>query len=509
MVSPEIRRYARLVFLLALFVRLAWSTLATVTPISDFHGYDVMARGLLHTGEFAHGMGRAYRTPAYSGLLAGVYAVCGENIRAVWLVQSVLGALTAALVVLIAALLFSPRAAFLAGLIQAVWPTAVIYVPVLASENLAAPLLLLTVLAIGWGGRRGGRGGIALYLLAGVLYALLLLVRPSNLFFAPALGLLVLRDFQRRAWHPKAVLVFGVGLVAAWSPWVIRNYGLGLGFRPLSTQGGIVFWYGNNPWAVSGGAMPPRFPEEAGLNEVEFDRFYFQKAFEWIGANPRRYLQLCRVRAARFFGRTGDGFAARYWWPSAENDHAFLERDRGKDPTSAASVRANALEARHLKYEMRLRRVMAPLLLLAFVWALVRFRQYALVTLPVCCYCFGLTVTAFVERYRVVTDPLMFIPLAALLSDLVLGTRDLGAGRRSRWVKWGLAITAVAGSFFVQKTRLDEGWYVLPPMAQPPPSANRVQGDRDLAWGHVGDAYGLADFTNEHELHRPARGLLV
>jgi 4-amino-4-deoxy-L-arabinose transferase-like glycosyltransferase len=208
--APPVFRRAAVVFLVALVIRLAWTTFATVTPVSDFHGYDRLARTLLHTGELSHSMGRAYRTPAYPGLLAGTYAVFGEEIRAAWLVQAVLGALAAALVVVIASLMVSPGAALLAGLIQAVWPPAIIYTPVLSTENLAIPVLLLMIAAIGWAGRRGGRSGLALYALAGATYGLLLLVRPANLFFAPAVGLIVLWDFERHTWRLKAPLVFCV-----------------------------------------------------------------------------------------------------------------------------------------------------------------------------------------------------------------------------------------------------------------------------------------------------------
>jgi hypothetical protein len=230
-------------------------------------------------------------------------------------------------------------------------------------------------------------------------------------------------------------------------------------------------WYGNNPMANNGGCMPPRFPEEQGMNEVEFDHFYSNKAYEWMAAHPRRYLDLCRVRAFRFFGGTPDSIAARYWWPTAQNDHDILELDHSKSRTNAACVRANAYLARNLKYDTRMRRVVAPLMLLALLWALFRFRQYALVTLPVCCYCLGLSATACVERYRIVSDPLMLIPLAALLSDMVVGTGNLGRGRILRWVKAGLAIAAVTASLCVQKSRLEQSWYNLPPMVPPAPTS--------------------------------------
>ena len=76
-----IRRCAGWVFVFALVIRLAWCTLATVTPISDCAGYNALARNLLQTGRFHYARGYAWRTPAYPGFLAGVYAVLGYDVR--------------------------------------------------------------------------------------------------------------------------------------------------------------------------------------------------------------------------------------------------------------------------------------------------------------------------------------------------------------------------------------------------------------------------------------------
>ncbi len=96
------------VFAIALALRLAGASLAQVTPISGFGSYDAIARHWLATGEFRDGLGVAHRTPGYPALLAGVYALCGLDWRAVAIVQAVLGALTAGMVASIAASIVSP-----------------------------------------------------------------------------------------------------------------------------------------------------------------------------------------------------------------------------------------------------------------------------------------------------------------------------------------------------------------------------------------------------------------
>ncbi len=467
---PDVRKAAAFVFVLALVIRLAWCTFATVTPLSDAAGYHTMAKSLLATGELQHGMGRAWRTPAYPVFVAGVYAVLGENVRAVALVQSFLGALSALAVVLLASQVAGVRAARLAGVLQAVWPTAVVYTPVLVTENLATPLLLLVLLCVAGAARTRGARAVGWTLGAAALFGLLLLVRPSNSFFAPALLVLLVYETRRRRWRWALPLVFGACTLLTLAPWLIRNHRLGLG-PLLSTQGGLSMWWGNNPLTCDSATGVPRFPEEQELSEAERDRFYREKVWTWIRENPGRYLALCRVRAVRFLGKEPDWYAAKFAWPTPDNDLAVRQRYEaltyGADVPAERLAYAQELENRHMRNELRLRRAVAPLMALALVWSLWRWRRFAPVTFPALSYFAGMSLTVVVERYRVVSDPLFLILLAALVSDIVLGTRSLGGGRRLRVVKGVLAVVVVAAGIYVHKARLDRGWYVLPPAEQP------------------------------------------
>ena len=305
----------------------------------------------------------------------------------------------------------------------------------------------------------------------GVLCGALLLVRPANSFFLPAVLLLLLYNPERRRWQWRPALGFAVSVLVVLSPWLIRNYRCGLGPFTLSTQGGLAMWWGNNPQTRNGGFGTARFPEEEKKGELARNRFYQEKVFAWLRANPGRYTELCGVRAVRWFGTEADYFAARFMWPTAKNDRAVLDRylaDKGQVEVPEEQIKyALAVEKRNERCEQRLRCVTAPLLLLALVWSLFRWRKLGWVCLPALCYSVGLTVTIVATRYRTVSDPLFVILLAILLSDIVFGTRDLGGGRGLRVVKAALAILVVGASIYVHNTGLDKTWYNLKPFPQP------------------------------------------
>ena len=116
---------------------MTWVAFARVTPISDFRGYDELAVNWLQSGHFSSVGSLAYRAPAYPGFLAAIYAIAGHSWRAAGFVQAVLGGVTSGLLVLLASRALSRRGSVIAGILHAVSPTALAYVPVLASETLA------------------------------------------------------------------------------------------------------------------------------------------------------------------------------------------------------------------------------------------------------------------------------------------------------------------------------------------------------------------------------------
>ncbi len=356
---------------------------------------------------------------------------------------------------------------------QALSPVAIACVPVLATENLATCLSVAVVACLaarqavthpGW------RSGI--WSLAGGLAAgLTILTRPASVFLAPAWLILALRSGRRRAWQTRGGLVLAGAAALTIAPWLVRNARLGLGFATLSTQGGIGLWWGNNPPERSGtgdgvqGTVP-----DMTLTEHQRDARCRALAWQWIRNHSARYLRLCRTRLVRMFGKEPDWVAARYLVPTADNDRrmkalADLQVGvTGVPPQLVADARV--AQARNLRILRALQIVVAPLILVALVLSLARWRDYALVTLPVACYSLGIAVTIFDPRYRALADPLLAIPLAAFLSDLALGTHEVSPWP-SRRTKVVLATLAVLASILIHAGDVDRHWYRLPALEPP------------------------------------------
>jgi hypothetical protein len=63
---------------------------------------------------------------------------------------------------------------------------------------------------------------------------------------------------------------------------------------PVSAEGGLTLWSGNNPEFVWRQPMPmslPVYRAPRTLRGEEIDRYYRQKAIEWILANPARFVE--------------------------------------------------------------------------------------------------------------------------------------------------------------------------------------------------------------------------
>lgn len=470
------------VFVLSLTLRLIWASGAHVTPISDYYGYDATALHWAQTGEYRH-LGaewRAYRPPGYAAFLALLYLVVGHNHTAASVAQAVLGALTSGLLVLLAGLVVGRRAAVVSGLLHTFCPTAIAYVPVLASDNLAVFLLVAGLTCLLWSHEGRPGPGILLAAAGGMAYAGMFLTRPVAVFLLPAWLWLAWRGRgggRRRGLNLgvcSLLLLLGVG------PWFVRNHALGFGWTTITTQGGYALWWGNNGRSLDGGnPAPPQLAAERRMGEIEQHRFYQCQALEWIRTNPSRYIALSRVRLLRYFGTQPDPWAAKYFFPSEENDKAVLSRywKGSRWPERAVSdeyaTRGVILETRNRKLHQWFRVIVAPLMLLSLLLALRRLRTFLPVLLPLAFYVGGLALTVFASRYRTMGDPLVLVTLGALLSDLLFGTHELGRWG-GRWVKLVLAVLAVAGSVAAHATGIDRTWYRLPRGWEPDPPTEHL-----------------------------------
>jgi hypothetical protein len=86
------------------------------------------------------------------------------------------------------------------------------------------------------------------FALAGSLFGLAALVRPLALAIALGLGFLMLSvSLLSRRGRLKQTLIFIFACLLVMQPWGLRNYFVLDSYTLVSTEGGHVFWLGNNP----------------------------------------------------------------------------------------------------------------------------------------------------------------------------------------------------------------------------------------------------------------------
>jgi len=319
----------------------------------DEPDYDAIATNLAAGRGFAvfPGQPSAWRPPAYPAFLAAIYKLAGRDFAVVRFVQCLIGAATCGLVFLLGKHMADRTVGLVSAYIAALYPLFIALNGRLYTETVYLPLVLLAALALA----RLQRDGLRWAALLGAVCGLSALVRPNLALFPllAGLGLLMAgRPLQRVLLETGLMLAVTTATIL---PWAVRNY-LALGaFVPISTNGGITLFVGNNPWAVGGGAVewaivgyPPEEAQEKfgqlrvaaprgdfpsginfwqGLSEVENDRRYTDLAKRWIRANPGRFLALMPKKLLKLFSwriTSGQADVRRSEWLSLISYGAML-----------------------------------------------------------------------------------------------------------------------------------------------------------------------------------------
>lgn len=245
-------------------------------------------------------------------------------------------------------------------------------------------------------------------------------------------------------------------------PWLIRNYTLGLGPATLSTAGGLNLWMGNNPDAIHGG-FTGAGRRMGRLSEADANAAYRSLAIAWISENPVRYARLCTVRLARLLGLLADPWAARWLWPTEHND-ALLSASYRTPRDSLEHEQLRRVLARLQRGHERILSVtnliFSPLAFVAVFLSLWNLHRYAAVVLPPAVYLAGLSMSFAAPRFRALSDLLLVIPVAALLADLIVGSRTIGGAIR-RQTKWLCVAVALGVTVLAWSMGWDRSYYWL------------------------------------------------
>jgi len=156
------------------------------------------------------------------------------------LLQCLLGALLAPVVLAVATRTFDRRVGVAAGLLAALYPELVWHSAHLWSEPLFM-VLLWGAIALVFAADADGRLGTAAA--AGLLFGLAALTRDPALYFVPLAALwLAVRRPPGRSWRLAAALAAATVLVVL--PWSVRNWARFRAPIPVSLMGARTFWEG-------------------------------------------------------------------------------------------------------------------------------------------------------------------------------------------------------------------------------------------------------------------------
>jgi len=204
--------------------------------------------------------------------------------------------------------------------LYALYPTAIYYTNLLATEVPFTFLLLAIVLI--WINLMEYRPPpreipfhrAALVLSLGGLTGVAALVRPVIL---PIVALFLIFQVRRIRVIQQVLPLLLVSLLAFLGvilPWTYRNYRV-LGHLVLiSTNGGVNFFIGNNP-SATGEYFIPAYNPLVGLEEWEMDQAGWRAGIEFLLKNPFQFLLNYWVKTVKLFSLEWDAFFWNFQTP--------------------------------------------------------------------------------------------------------------------------------------------------------------------------------------------------
>jgi len=322
------------VFSIALILRIGWVVLKGAGGLKysdDARAYNDLAVNLVKRHQFVTALDPPFRVdlpyasrpPLTPLVIAATYELAGEQLLATQLLFALLGALTAAAVVLLGKHLFNDGIGVLAGLLVGTYPFLVFLTVVPLTENLAVMLYtLLAALLVLSRERFSIRKGVVV----GLVLGLCVLNRPQIiglLLFLPVLILGIQQPLRIRTRWLGAVVGTAALIVL---PWTIRNRLVVGGWFPVSLQMGSVLLQGNNPYThtaierLYGGATGWHNDQRygvalEGLSALDADREALKVAIRFIVTHPGKAFVYSVQKVGIFLRAYSDPVAGLSWYP--------------------------------------------------------------------------------------------------------------------------------------------------------------------------------------------------
>jgi tetratricopeptide (TPR) repeat protein len=369
-----------------------------------------------------------FRAPLYPLILGLLYSVSGASILFAKIFWMIISALSCVLIYRVTSRVLDGSAARIAGIIMALYGTIIFFdsqflFPVLiVFLNLAAVLFLLKY--------NDGENPAYLYLSA-LTFGLSAITRPNILAVVPFVLLwFVIVSAKSKSLRYRLVhaVVFLMLLVLPILPTAIHNYRVSQEFIPISSQGGVNLYIGNNPTADGLVVSMPEFPpgkwvawnefieltdsiaeQETGkqLGPGEISSYWVSKTLSWVKSDFGGFLTLTFKKFFVFFaGREVPNNWQIYFYKSFSTLLSFLILDVG------------------IKLPFGL---IMPLALAGIVLTRSRWRQMLPLHLMIWIYAPAVIIFFVNARYRLPIVPFAIVFAAAALSR---GWSEIKSGRK-------------------------------------------------------------------------------
>jgi tetratricopeptide (TPR) repeat protein len=317
-----------ILFIFALSLRLVYLGQLQGTPwfnapIEDAGRYDDWAQSIqkdwMQTSQPYH-EGVFFQAPLYPYLLAVIYTFLGHSYLTIRIIQSLLGSCSVLLIYFLGKRVFNSTVAKVAAVLASLYGTLIYFEGELLLPSFILFVNLLLLLAVLSAAERPGWWR---WLACGALMGLSAIARPNILIFLVVLVPWMLVSLRRRG-HPSgkpmaSVLALVAGVILLIAPVTVRNYVAAKDFVPISSQGGVNFYIGNNPGSDGSTPLLPgaraswwgiyydsvQLAQEAEgrpLEASQVSNYWFKRGLEFMSGEPGLALRLMLRKLALFWG---------------------------------------------------------------------------------------------------------------------------------------------------------------------------------------------------------------
>ncbi len=303
------------IFLLAFIVRFVYLNQLMSSPDFDRPQADALWHHTwakeISSGDWI-GKEVFFKAPLYPYFLGTLYAIFGDNFYLPRLIQIIMGSLSCVLIFFLAGRAFNRTVGIIASIVACLYAPfihfdAELELPVL--EVLLDLLLFLSLLVAGHKLKKRW------WLLAGALLGLSAITRPNILVFVPFVLLWMYLLFWKENKNKVFmwVLSYLLGAILIISTVTVRNWLVEKDFVPISSQGGINFFIGNNKlsdgktaFAYPGMAPYQGYKDNIWITSVklaeknlgrklkpsQISNFWLGQSLDFIKGYPLGYLKL-------------------------------------------------------------------------------------------------------------------------------------------------------------------------------------------------------------------------